>query len=183
MDESRLKGQTLYPCLVDFKKAFDTLPHDGLWERMRKLGVPPKLRTGVYRIYERVLCHLKHAISLSHVYQSNTGVKHGCPLSPTLFRLCIDRLEEMIDEQASKEGFHGPQIRLFAILLLLYADDVLLLAYDPSSMHKLLQILQDFYKESGLQVNVRKTKTMAIQYQITHSSSRRRRMARYTGPC
>lgn len=44
------------------------------------------------------------------------------------------------------EGCNGPQIRLFIILLLLYADDGVLFAYDPSSMHKLLRILKDCMK-------------------------------------
>lgn len=56
------------------------------------------------------------------------GVKQGCPLSPTLFGLCIDRLEEMISEFTPVEGCNGPQIGLFTILLLLYADDVVLFA-------------------------------------------------------
>ena len=32
MDESRRMGKPLYCCFVDFKKAFDTVPRDGLWE-------------------------------------------------------------------------------------------------------------------------------------------------------
>ena len=43
MEESRLKGQALYCCFVDFTKAFDTIPRAGLWKRMEHIGVPPHL--------------------------------------------------------------------------------------------------------------------------------------------
>ena len=55
----------------------------------------------------------------------------------------------------------GPKLGLWTTLLLLYADDVVLFAYEPNSMHQLLQVLQVFCHESGLQVNIAKTKMMA----------------------
>lgn len=52
MDESRLEGATLYCCFVDFKKAFDTMPRDGLWQQLQELGVPHDLCMGIYRLYQ-----------------------------------------------------------------------------------------------------------------------------------
>ena len=60
------------------------------------LGVPIELRMGIYRLYERVVCRLKSTNGFSQAFVSNMGVKQGCPLSPTLFGLCIDELKEMI---------------------------------------------------------------------------------------
>ena len=112
--------------------------------------------------YEKVVCRLKQAQGMSDVFESNMGVKQGCPLSPTLFGICIDQLEELINEFATKQGLQGPQLGLWTVLLLLYANDVALLAYDPDSMHKLLQVRKTFCRESGLQVNVGKKKMMAL---------------------
>ena len=33
------RGQKLYHCFVDFKKAFDSLWHEGLWASLEALGV------------------------------------------------------------------------------------------------------------------------------------------------
>lgn len=50
MDESRLKGHSLLCCFLDLIKAFDTVSHGGLWERMQTLGVPQALRVGISQI-------------------------------------------------------------------------------------------------------------------------------------
>ena len=76
--------------------------------------------------YEKVLCCLKYSNGLSKAVESNMGVGEGCPLSPTLFGLCINKLEEMITK-IDFEGIQGPQIGFFTILLLIYANDVVLL--------------------------------------------------------
>ena len=84
MEESRLKGKTLFCCFVDFTKAFDTVSRRGIWEKMECIGVPTHLRVAVAHLYARVVCQLQTHEGLSEAFSSNMGVKQGCPLSPTL---------------------------------------------------------------------------------------------------
>ena len=46
MEGSRLRGKGLYYCFVDFKKAFDMVPHEHLW-----IKVPSKYTLAIFRIY------------------------------------------------------------------------------------------------------------------------------------
>ena len=129
---------------------------------MHALGVPLALRVGITWFYEKVLCRIKQSQGLD-IFHSNTRVKQGCPLSPTLFGICTHKLKELIYEFAAAKRIQGPKLGLWTILLLLYADDVVLFAYNPDSMHKLLPVLfKTFCQEGGLQVNVTKTKMMAV---------------------
>ena len=56
----------------------------------------------------------------SESFRSDIGVKQGCPLSPTLFGLYIDKLEEWLNLQ----GGDGVWLGEFVIKLLLYVDDI-----------------------------------------------------------
>ena len=120
-DEARRTGNTLYCCFVDFKKAFDTIPRGGLWERMRKIGVPEHLQAGVGKLYEQVRCKLRTCAELVGDFESNIGVKQGCPLSPTLSGLCIDRLEKLVSKEARKEDMSSPHLVGLVVWLHLYA--------------------------------------------------------------
>ena len=52
-------------------------------------------------------------------FTSTIGVKQRCPLSPTLFGLCFDELEEIVAKFVKEE-----YIEEVVIMLLLYADVV-----------------------------------------------------------
>ena len=97
---------------------------------------------------------------MSESFISNLGVKQGCPLSPTLFGLYIDELEELITEYAKSEEIEGPTIGMYTLLILLYADDVIMMSHTCASMNKMLELLKAFWDRSGMTVNVTKTKMM-----------------------
>jgi hypothetical protein len=91
------KNEEVFCCFVDFKKDFDMVPRDTLWQRMEKLGVPMHLRAIVHRLYEEVKVKIRTSTGTSKSFRSDIGVKQGCPLSPTLFGLYIDKLEEWLN--------------------------------------------------------------------------------------
>ena len=170
MEESRLKGQHLYCSFVDFTKAFDTIPREGLWQRMEHIGVPMHLRVAVAQLYKEVRCQLKTQTGFSRAFSSNMGVKQGCPLSPTLFGLCIDELEEYMPQTLATDK-EGPAIRMLTLLLLIYADDVVLFAHDIIALQRLLDAIKTFCEATGLSVNVAKTKFMIVSTQKQKNQS------------
>ena len=87
---------------------------------------------------------------------SDTGVKQGCPLSPTLFNLYIDELQTYLDE------FNRDSPCLFntVVAILLYVDVVVLLSRSSTSLQRLLNKLNEFCTSSSLEVNLAKTKIM-----------------------
>ena len=50
-------------------------------------------------------------------FNSTIGVKKECPLSPTLFGLCIDELEEMVAKFVKEEGVEEVAIENVVIML------------------------------------------------------------------
>ena len=49
----------LFCRFVDFRKAFDTVPRNNLWNRLEELNVPFELRASAIRLYENVIAKFK----------------------------------------------------------------------------------------------------------------------------
>ena len=144
---------------MDFRKAFDTVPRNNLWNRLEELKVPFGLRVAAIRLYENVIAKFKSNEGWSKDIKCNIGVKQGCPLSPTLFGIYIDKLEGCLEEA----GCAGTILAGIVIILLLYADDIVLMARCSSDLDKQLRILKYFCSNMGMTVNTDKTKVMIIK--------------------
>jgi len=134
MEECRNDKSNLFCCFVDFRKSFDTVPRNNLWNRLEELKVPFELRAAAIRLYENVIAKFKSNEGWSKDIKCNIGVKQGCPLSPTLFGIYIDKLEGCLEEA----GCGGTFLAGIVIILLLYADDIVLLERDLYDLDKQL---------------------------------------------
>ena len=70
---------------------------------MEELEMPNEYMLAISRIYEKVICCVCMSDKLSDFFNSTIGFKQECPLSPTLFGLCIDELEEMVVKFVKEE--------------------------------------------------------------------------------
>ena len=93
------------------------VPRKNFWNRLEEIKVPLELRDAAIRMYENVIVKFK---SWSKEINYNIGVKQGCPLSPTLFGIYIDKLEECLE----KAGCVGPTLTVIVINLPCYSDDI-----------------------------------------------------------
>jgi hypothetical protein len=149
---------------VDFKKAFDTVPRDKLWHRMEEFGVPIHLRAVVHRIYDEVKVKIKMSVGISKSFSSDIRVKQGFPLSPTLFGLYIDKLEEWLNLQEGDGALLGD----FLIRLLLYENDLILISKSSIGLQEHLISLELFCSIVGMQVNTSKTKVVIFSRKRKH---------------
>ena len=78
------------------------------------------------------------------------------PLSPTLFGIYIDKLEGCLEEARCA----GMILAGIVIIILLYADDIVLLTRCPYDLDKKLRILKDFCSTMGMNANTDKKKVM-----------------------
>ena len=90
----------------------------------------------------------------SNDIKCNIRVKQGFPLPPTIFGFYIDKLEGFLEEAGSA----GMILVGIVIILILYANDSVLLARCPFILDKKLRILEDFCSTMGMIVNTTKQK-------------------------
>jgi hypothetical protein len=109
-------------------------------------------------LYDPILGRLCTTHGVSYFIRSTIRVKQGCPLSPTLFGIYIDELESCLHVQI-QEG-NGCLLHQVLISILLFVDDVVLLASSTKGLQRQLDALSLFYDLRRLTVNLGKTKVM-----------------------
>ena len=151
------KGK-LYAAFIDFKKAYDTVNRDLLLERLKALGINGIFLRNVEAMYKRTGYFIKvKSGHLENKINSNLGLKQGCPLSPMLFNLYIDDIEDMFDEDCEPVCIQNERISHF-----LYADDLVLLSHSSGGLQRCLDRLAGFSKDKQLTINTDKSKTMVF---------------------
>ena len=144
-----------YLAFVDFTRAFDTVN--------RKLLSHKLIINGLFGKFYRIICtmHTKLQSSirlnnhLTEWFEIITGVRQGDNLAPTLFAMFVDDLAQSI-----KTANCGIPIRNERCGILMYADDVVLLAESPDQLQQCLDILHTWTRQWRLTVNTSKTKVM-----------------------
>jgi len=91
---------------------------------MEEYGIPLHYRVAIHRIYEEVTVKIRTSAGISESFRSDIRVKQGYRLSPTLFGLYINKLEEWLNLQ----GGDGVRLAEFVIKLLLYANGFVLIS-------------------------------------------------------
>ncbi len=158
IEQQRAVQAPLYTCFVDFRKAYDSVPRDLLWTKLERLGVHGFFLDGIKALYADVPMVVKTAHGQTASFQSVMGVKQGCPLSPTLFGLYLDDLEEAM--RAKQHLLDSPSLAGLMLLALLYADDLALVSTSMAGLQAQLDVLHEYADRWGLTVNVDKTKAV-----------------------
>ena len=158
----KLKNKKLYCCFIDFSKAFDSVWRIGLWMKLLANSITGKLFRIIYNLYQNIKSCVMYSGEQSNFFQSHCGVRQGENLSPVLFSLFLNDLEEFMQRS------HCTGINLkttdndtdvfIKLLVLLYADDTVLLGIDAESFQHNLNAFYEYSQQWKLNVNYSKTK-------------------------
>ena len=165
MVNNRLHGQKrgkLYVAFIDFKKAFDTVNREVLWDCMKEEGISTKMIKMIKGIYNIIVtATVRYGNKYSEDLNCPLGVKQGCLLSPLLFSILINKVARKIAEKgrAGYQFITGGK----EIFSLLFADDIVLISLTPSGLQNQINNLKSESEKLGLEVNLNKTKTMVFR--------------------
>ena len=110
-------------CLIDIKKAFDSINRDQLFSLLADEGIDPhtiEILKSIYRSEQSSLILNRRITKPFHIHK---GVRQGACSSPTLFNL----FPELLCRKMKTRG-RGIQIGTRRVDLLFYADDLALIA-------------------------------------------------------
>ena len=79
------RGGKVYVAFIDYKKAFDTVDRDKLWETLEKIKTSSKMVNILKAMYFLVQSCVRWGANISDFFACPQGVKQGCLLSPLIF--------------------------------------------------------------------------------------------------
>ena len=145
----------LYACFLDFKKAYDSVWHDGLFSQLEKLNIRGNFLAIIKDMYKNSHCPVKISSNVTSFFKCKKGVRQGCPLSPILFNIFIHTLAIDLDN-SSTDSLDFPNGSCISCLM--YANDVILISKSPEGLQNLLDSVSTFCNKFKMTVNPTKSK-------------------------
>ncbi|KAK3525020.1 hypothetical protein QTP86_013357 [Hemibagrus guttatus] len=149
-------AQPVHMCFVDLEKAFDRVPRGILWEVLWEYGVRGPLLRAVRSLYNRSRSLVCIASCKSDLFPVHIGLRQGCPLSPVLFIVFMDRISRC------SQGLEGVRFGDHRISSLIFADDVVLLASSGLDLQHALGRFAAECEAAGMRVSTSKSEAMVL---------------------
>jgi hypothetical protein len=183
-EESHRAQAPLHVAYVDLSKAFDRVNHTALWHTLLRRGVHPDLLSRIESLYSGATARVRVGGAYSASFTLGAGVKQGCPLSPLLFNIFIDTVIRSLIAQLPNAGIqigyvvdgtlHTPLPRhgfdSTLLPLLLYADDIALMATDIDALSEMLARLDQICSDLALEINYAKTVHQTLGHPSAHTA-------------
>ena len=161
--ETRKKSKlSTFAAFIDFRKAYDTVNRDKLWDRLKAINISGKLLLAIQSLYKGVSSCVKLNKHTTEWFDVKCGLRQGCVLSPLLFNLFINDLALYL-----KSLDVGIDIGDEKVCILMYADDVVLLARSEDELQVLLNALHDWCTVNAMSINVSKSNVVHFRTDST----------------
>ncbi|CAH2088608.1 unnamed protein product [Euphydryas editha] len=144
----------LYIGFIDYRKAFDTLKHQSIWESLKSQKIDTRYLKVLQYIYENSSSKIKLETTGPSI-PIKRGVRQGDPISPTIFIAVLERVIGQLKWEKL-----GLNINNKYINHLRFADDIVLLSDNKMELQTMINDLHAASQQVGLEINRSKTKIM-----------------------
>ena len=172
----KARGKKLMCAFIDIKKCFPSIWRDGLWQKLSLLNLGNKMFNVIRSLYESIKSCLvidsqdeqgNNISRMSEVFACENGLREGENLSPLLFSLYVNDLNQFFINKActgvSIDCIEDEDLVYYCkLLLLMYADDTVLFASSVKDLRVSLNTYLEYCRKWKLEINVEKTKIICF---------------------
>jgi len=155
----RLKNDKTWVVFIDFKKAFDKVMHEALFEKMEAAGFRGQFLEVIKAIYRTSTASTRVGGEYGLMYDMIRGTRQGCPLSPILFLLFINDFLKYVPEGVTIPGVEKPPTKCAGLL---FADDVAGLVESTAQAHAFLEGVTKWSQDWHMPMGANKCGVMLI---------------------
>ncbi|MCG7891260.1 MAG: reverse transcriptase family protein, partial [Candidatus Thiodiazotropha endolucinida] len=152
IDARKKMKQSTFAAFIDFRKAYDYINRDILWKKLFNLGIKGKMLSAVQSLYASVSSCVRINSKHTDWFTVKSGLRQGCILSPLLFNLYINDLALYL-----KSFDIGIEYGSEKLCLLLYADDIVLVAKNERDLQCLINALNSWCSTNDMSINSKKS--------------------------
>jgi len=155
----RLKDKKTMVVFIDFKKAFDKVMHEALFEKLEAQGFRGQFLEVIKAIYRTSTASTRVGGECGETYDMIRGTRQGCPLSPILFLLFINDFLKYVPEGITIPGVKEDPKRCAGLL---FADDVAGLVETTEQAHAYLAGVTKWSRDWHMPMGANKCGVMLI---------------------
>ena len=151
------RGQPTYGTYIDARKAYDTVWREQAYTRVHESGVQGRLWRQLQTMHGGLSRRIRHPLGLTDPFEVRRGVAQGAVESPWLYSNFIDGLARELKTAGLGIWIAGRQLPL-----LMYADDIILLARSQDELTRMNSIASEFARRNRFQFNGSKSAVMVF---------------------
>ena len=160
LKDCKMRKTNLAMAWIDYKKAYDMVPHSWIIECLELFGIAENVRkfmSDSMRSWKLELTSSGESLGDVHIQR---GIFQGDSLSPLLFVLCIIPLTLTLRKVAA---FYEWGNKEFRINHLLFMDDLKLFAKNQDQIDSLVQTVHLFSEDIGMQFGLNKCGVLVLK--------------------
>ena len=147
IEKRKVPNRELRLLFIDLTKAYDSVPLNKIREVLEKLTINTRLIEAIKLLYKGCSSKIKIGNLTTKGFKVTKGLRQGCSLSPTLFKIYLERVLRNWKRKCQPMGI---PIQNTYVYSLSFADDQVVLAQDDDDMEYMARKLKENMKSGDL---------------------------------
>lgn len=167
MKQAEKQQRNIHTCYIDYKKAFDSVPHSWLLKILDIYKIHPMIKSFLRHVMTtwKTRIHLTTSDEeiITENIEINRGIFQGDSLSALWFCMCLNPLSNALNDTNHRFQIKHQKTVKHTINHLLYMDDIKLYAPSQTQMKNMLKITEHITNDIKMEFGINKCKILHIE--------------------